>query len=197
MHQGVLPVSRLHVLARRPKRTLAALSTALVAVGVTVASGADFTASSANPSNTFSAGTLTINNSKEGSAILTASNMRPGDPATTGTVDIANSGSLSGAFSLSRQAPADSDPVNPLSGKLNLVVVDCGVFVGATQPVCGDGDDVTKYTGTVAGMSGSQALGTFAAAAKHRYTFSVSLASSAGNAYQGGSSTVEFDWNAA
>jgi spore coat-associated protein N len=189
-------VSRLHVLARRPKRTLAALSTALVAVGVTVASGADFTAASANPSNTFSTGTLTINNSKEGSAILTASNMRPGDPASTGTVDIANSGSLSGAFTLSRQAPVDSDGTNPLSAKLNLVVVDCGSFASGT-PVCGDGDDVTKYSGTIAGMTGSQALGTFAAGEKHRYKFSVSLDSSAGNAYQGDNSSVEFDWNAA
>jgi hypothetical protein len=189
-------VSRLHVLARRPKRTLAALSTALVAVGVTAASGADFNAASANPSSTFSTGTLTINNQKEGSAILTASNLRPGDPATTGTVDIANSGSLSGAFSLARQAPVDSDAANPLSGKLNLVVVDCGAFAGTT-PTCGDADDVTRYSGTVAGMSGSQALGTFAAGEKHRYRFSVALDSSAGNAYQGDSSTVEFDWNAA
>ena len=190
-------MSRLHVLARRPKRTLAALSTALVAVGVTVASGADFTASSANPSNVFSTGTLTVNNNKEGSAILTASNMRPGDPATTGTVDIANAGTLSGAFTLSRQSPADSDTANPLSGKLNLVVVDCGAFAGATAPTCGDGDDVTKYSGTIAGMSGSQALGTYAAGEKHRYKFSVALDSSAGNPYQGDSSTVEFDWNAA
>lgn len=190
-------MSRLHVLARRPKRTLAALSTALVAVGVTVASGADFTAASANPSNTFSTGTLSIDNGNEGAAILTASNMRPGDPATTGTVDIANSGSLSGVFTLTRRAPVDSDGTNPLSGKLNLVVVDCGAFAGTTAPTCGDGDDVTKYTGTVAGMTGSQALGTFAAGAKHRYKFSVALDSSAGNAYQGGSSSVEFDWNAA
>jgi spore coat-associated protein N len=190
-------VSRLHVLARRPKRTLAALSTALVAVGVTVASGASFTAASANPSNTFSTGTLSINNSNEGSAILTASGMRPGDPASTGTVDIANSGSLPGAFTLSRQAPVDSDGSNPLSAKLNLVVVDCGAWAGSTQPTCGDSDDSTKYSGTVAGMTGSQALGTYAAGEKHRYKFSVALDSSAGNAYQGDNSSVEFDWNAA
>jgi hypothetical protein len=190
-------VSRLHVLARRPKRTLAALATALVAVGVTVASGADFTAASANPANTFSTGTLSIDNSKEGSAILTASGLKPGAAATAGTVDIANAGSLSGTFSLSRQAPVDSDTTHPLSAKLNLGVVVCGVFVGATPPTCGDGDDTTKYTGTIAGMSSSQALGTYAAGDKHRYKFSVALDSSAGNAYQGDSSSVEFDWNAA
>jgi hypothetical protein len=190
-------VSRLHALARRPKRTLAALATVLVAVGVTVASGADFTAASANPSNTFSAGTLSISNSKDNAAILTASNMRPGDPATTGTVAIANTGSLSGVFSLSRQAPVDSDGTNPLSGKLNVTIVDCGLYSGGVAPTCGDGDDVSVYSGTLAGMTGSKALGTYQAADKHLYKFSVALDSSAGNAYQGGSSSVEFDWNAA
>jgi hypothetical protein len=189
-------MSRLHTLVHRPRRALAALATVLVAVGVTFASGASFTAASANPSNTFSAGTLSISNSKNNAAILTASNMRPGDPATTGTVDIANSGSLSGAFALSRLAPVDSDATNPLSGKLDLTVVDCGAWVGATQPTCGDANDVTDYSGTVAGMSGSTALGTYAASEKHRFQFSVALNSSAGNAYQGGTSSVEFDWNA-
>ena len=41
------------------------------------------------------------------------------------------------------------------------------------------------------------ALGTFAAAAKHRYRFTVALDGSAGNAYQGDSSSVPFDFNAA
>jgi len=190
-------MSRLHVLAQNPRRTLGALATVLVAAGVTAASGADFTATSANPANTFSAGTLTIDNSKEGSAILTAANLRPGDPATVGTVDIENSGSLSGAFSLSRQPPADSDSANPLSGKLNITVVDCGTFAAGT-PVCGDGDDVTRVSGTTIGaLSGPTALGTYAAGEKHRYRFSVALDSSAGNAYQGDTSTVRFDWNAA
>jgi hypothetical protein len=189
-------MSRLHAVVRRPRRTLTALATTLVAVGLTVASGADFTAQSANPSNTFSAGTLTINSSKEESAILTAAGLRPGDSAVPGTVDIQNSGSLSGAFTLGRQAPVDSDTTNRLSGKLNLTVVDCGSFASGT-PVCGDGDDSTKYTGTIAAMTASQALGTFAAAEKHRYKFSVALDSSADNAYQGDSSTVEFDFNAA
>ena len=75
-------MSRLSVLFSSPKRTLAALATVLVAVGVTAASGADFTATSANPANTFATGTLSIYNSKEASAVLTASGMRPGGTAT-------------------------------------------------------------------------------------------------------------------
>jgi hypothetical protein len=188
-------------LARRPRRTLGALATVLAAAGLTVASGADFTASSANPANTFSAGTLTMSNSADNAAVLTASGMRPGDPPATGTVDIANTGSLSGAFTLSRETPADSDSANPLSGKLNVVVDDCGAFSGSTAAACGDSDDVNKYTGTLAEMGTGghaiAALGTFPGGAKHRYRFLVGLDGSAGNAYQGDSSTVAFTWTAA
>lgn len=194
-------MSRLHVLVSQPRLALGALLTLLLAAGAVVGSGADFTATSANPSNTFAAGTLSIGNSKDGVAVLTASNMRPADPATTGTVDIENSGSLSGAFTLSRGTPADSSATNPMSAKLNVVVVDCGSYAGATAPACGDGDDQQRYSGTLAemGTAGHEvdALGNFAAGEKHRYRFSVALDGSAGNAYQGGSSSVEFDFNAA
>jgi hypothetical protein len=188
-------LSRLTSLVRSPRRTLAALGTVLAAVGVTYASGADFTAQSANPSNTFSAGTLTMDNSKGNAAILTAGNLRPGAAATEGIVDIANSGSLSGTFSLKRETPTDSDTANPLSGKLNVVVDDCGTFTGATAPTCAN--PVTKYTGTLAAMGTLSNLGSFDAGVKHRYRFRVALDQSADNAYQGDSSTVAFTWNAA
>lgn len=179
--------------ARHPLRALGALSALVAAVAVAVGSSASFTATSANPSNTFAAGTLSILNSKEGLAVLTASNMKPGDSA-TGTVDVENSGSLSGAFTLSRSNIVDSDGANPMSGKLNLVVKDCGDF-SSGPPTCDVGDPV-RYTGTIAAM-GSTALGTFVAAEKHRYEFTVTFDVSAGNAYQGDSSTTEFTWAAA
>jgi spore coat-associated protein N len=178
--------------ARHPLRALGALSALVAAVAVAVGSSASFTASSANPSNTFAAGTLTILNSKEGLAVLTASNMKPGDSA-TGTVDVENSGSLSGAFALSRSGIVDSDGANPMSAMLDLVVKDCGDFSSGT-PTCDAGDPV-KYTGTIAAM-GSTALGTFVTSEKHRYQFVVTFNSGAGNAYQGDSSSVQFDWNA-
>ena len=52
-------MSRRKALRANPRRLLAALATILVAVGVTVASGASFTAQTANAGNTFTAGTLT------------------------------------------------------------------------------------------------------------------------------------------
>jgi len=194
-------MSRLRVLITQPKLALGALVTLVLATGAVVSSGADFTATSANPANTFASGTLSMLNSKDGVAVLSASNLRPADPPQAGTVDIENSGSLSGAFTLSRGTPADSDAGNPLSGKLNVTVVDCGAFAGSTAPDCGDADDVSRYSGTLAqmGTTGHEidALGTYAAGAKHRYRFTVALDGSAGNAYQGDSSTVKFDFTAA
>jgi hypothetical protein len=189
-------MSRLQVLAANPRLALGALVTLLLAAGAVVGSGADFTASSANPANTFSSGTLSMVNSKAGTAVLSASSLRPGDPAQTGTVDIENDGSLSGAFTLVRGTVTNSDTTNPLAAKLNVTVVDCGTYTGATPPTCGDGDDVSKYSGTLAAM-GTTALGTYNAGVKHRYRFSVALDSSADDSYQGDSATAGFDFNAA
>ena len=188
-------MSRLSVLVSRPRRTLAALATVLVAVGITAASGATFTATSANADTTFATGTLTIENSKNAAAIFTGTaDMRPGDPARTGEVDIKNTGSLSGAFKLKRGTIVDSDATYKLSTKLDIVVKDCGSFSSGT-PTCDAGDPV-KYTGTIAAMSSDVVLGTFAGGEKHKYEFSVSVNSSADNDYQGLTSVVPFSWTA-
>jgi spore coat-associated protein N len=186
-------MSRIHALAARPKRTLGVLALVLLAVGVAIGSGAAFTAQTANPSNTFSSGTLTMSNSKDNAAILSASNMRPGDSA-VGTVDIENTGSLSGTFTLSRTALTDSDGTNPMSAQMNLVVKDCGNFSSGT-PTC-DAGDPSVYSGTLATMNSASALGTYAAAEKHRYQFTATFNSSAGNAYQGDSTSATFVWDA-
>ena len=188
-------MSRMSILVARPKRTLAALATVLVAVGITAASGADFTATSANADTTFATGTLTIENSKEAQAFFAStSDMRPGDPARTGTVDIENTGSLSGAFKLVRGTVSDDDATYKLSTKLNLVVKDCGDF-SSGAPTCDSGDP-TKYTGTIAAFGTAADLGTFAGGEKHRYQFSVTVDTSADNDYQGRSSVVPFSWTA-
>ena len=186
-------MNRLHALADRPKRTIGVLVIVLAAVGVAVGSGANFTAQTANPSNTFSSGTLTMSNSLDGAAILTASNMKPGDIA-TGTVDIANTGSVGGTFTLSRSALNDSDAINPMSQKLNVVAKDCGDFAAGT-PTCIVADP-NVYSGTLAAMTGPNALGAYTPTTKHRYQFTVTFDSSATNVYQGDSSTATFQWDA-
>ena len=191
-------MSRLSNLASRPRRTLAALATVLVAVGITAASGADFTASSANADTTFATGTLSILNSTAGQAVLSSTgNMRPGDPARTGFVDIKNSGTLSGVFKLSRGTVVDDDATYKLSTQLNLVIKDCGLFTGTdglTPPSCAGATQ--KYSGPVSGLTSDVDLGTFAGGAQHRYEFSVDV-NGASNNYQGKTSTVPFTWSAA
>jgi hypothetical protein len=192
-------MSRLQVLAAQPRIALGALLTLLLAAGAVIGSGADFTAASANPSNTFATGTLSMLNSQSGSAVLTASGLRPGNSA-SGTVDIQNSGSLTGAFALARGTMTNSDATNPLTGKLDVTIADCGAFAGSTAPTCGDADDVTRYSGTIADMGtpghAVSGLGTFSAGEKHRYHFSVTLNTSADDAYQGATANVRFDWSA-
>src|SRR3954462_3888993 len=85
----------LRALKRNPKRRLGALAALLAAGAVAVGSGANFTASTANPSNTFATGALSMVTSKDSAAILTASAMKPGD-SVAGTVDIQNSGTMAG-----------------------------------------------------------------------------------------------------
>ena len=189
-------MSRLQLLLSQPQTALGALLTVALAATAVIGSGADFTASSANPANTFTAGTLHIVNSKEGVAVLAATDLQPGGAPAVGTVDLQDDGSLSGDFQLSRSAPSDSDGANPLSGKIDLTVVDCGAFAGASAPVCGDGDDVQRYAGALAAM-GTVALGHFAPGAQHRFQFRATLDGSAGDAYQGGATTVRFDFDAA
>jgi hypothetical protein len=184
-------MSRFKILAANPRRSLAALATVLVAVGITGASGASFTATSANAANTFTAGTLTMGNNKAG-AILSASNMKPGDAASLGTVDIKNTGTVNGVFTLTRGTVVDSDTANAMSPKLNVIVTDCG-----TDLICGNPGSVVKYTGTLAAMSAPIGLGTFAGAEERRYEFSVAFDISGTNAMQGDNSVVPFTWDAA
>jgi hypothetical protein len=190
-----------NALAARRWRMLAGLSAALVATSVAVGSGADFTSRSSNPSSTFTAGTLAMDNSKDAAAIFNPSNMKPGGAPQTGTVDIENKGSLAGAFTLTRDQLSNTDTgaTNPtaFATKVNLVVTDCGEFAGATAPTCGDAGDREVYSGTLAAMDALEALGDYSAGEKHRYQFAADLDSSAGNEYQGDSSSARFVWDAA
>lgn len=188
-------MSRISILMRNPKSTLGVLTAVVVAAGLTVASGADFTAQTANPSNTFASGNLSMVNSKDNAAVFTPSNMIPGGTAQTGTVDIENSGSIDGTFSFKATDITNSDSVNPMAAKINLVVKDCGEFVGATAPTCEAGDD-SVYDGTLAAFTSDNALGVYSAGEKHRYEFSAVLDSSADDEYEGDSASARFEWNA-
>ncbi len=130
-----------------PRKVLLALGGLLVVAALAIGSGANFNSTSANPSNVFTAGTISHSNSKAGAAILTAANIVPGGSA-TGTVDIKNTGTAAGTFTLAHTVAVDT-PVSPgLSKKLNLTVQDLG------DPTCVTGCPaaVQIYTGTMFAM---------------------------------------------
>lgn len=201
-------MTRRRQLIARPKRTLGALALGLGAVAVAVGSGADFSARTANPSNTFSAGSLSMDNSRNGAAIFSPANMKPGGPAQTGMVDIKNTGSIDGAFKLSRDQLASSDNGSnnpaPFATKVDVWIVDCGKYTisngayGPEQvtPVCGDPDDATLYNGTLGGENADIALGTYKPGEQRRYWFGASLDASAGNEYAGDGASARYVFDA-
>jgi spore coat-associated protein N len=181
-------LTRLHALAAHPRRTLAALAVALAAVGITVGSGATFTASAASPGNVFTTGTLSIANTPS-TALFTASGLKPGD-VNTGTVDIQNTGSLTGDFALKT---TNATGYSALLGQLDLVVADCGAWT-SSAPSCSSGT-TNVYSGKVNALT-NQALGSYAGGVKHRYKFTVTLPSSTDDTFQGKSAQVDFSWSA-
>ncbi len=162
-------------LARNPRRTVVGLATVLAAAGVAVGSGATFDAQTANPSNTFTSGTLLHTNSKNGVAIVTGSNLKPGD-VNKGEVTIKNTGSLAGTFTLSEKNKSTSFA----GGYLRLAIDEVN---GAATTSIYTGD-----FGSVAPIS----LGNFAPNEERTYKYTVTLDTTAPNSQQGKSATADY-----
>jgi spore coat-associated protein N len=183
--------SRFDVILRNRKRLLIVLLIVVLAAAVTVGSASVFTSSSANPNNTFTAGTLSQSNSKDNAAILTVSKMVPGE-SRNGSVTVKNTGDVSGKFSLSASDLTDTPGKNGgrLSNALQLEVVD------TTR-------SSTVYTGPFSSMP-KQDLGSWAANEEHSYRFTVTFPNSgkpAGpttgdNAFVGSSTSITYTWDA-
>src|SRR5215210_173681 len=178
-----------------PLKLVGALFALSLAGMMAVASGASFTSTSANAGNIVTAGNLSHSNSAAPGAILSVSGLVPGD-SQSGSTDITNTGDVNGVFTLSKSGVVDSDPANPLSAKLDLVVEDLGDPASPTAPV-------VKYSGKLGAM-GARAMGTLAPGDTHRYRFTVTFPDggtpagplSGDNAYKGGNVTVQYDWEA-
>lgn len=164
--------------ARSRKRILLPLAGLLVAAAITVGSGADFVANSVNTGNAYSTGTLTQQNSKANSAIFNLDNLKPGDTV-NGKVTITNSGSLAAVLKLTESA------TNGFANKDNLKLT---ITNGST----------TVWSGTFGALTtaGPVALGQFTAGEAREYTFSVTLAQTAGNEEQGKTATATYTWDA-
>jgi hypothetical protein len=179
---------------RTVRRLLFSMAAVLLATALAAGSGANFVAVSANGGNVIKVGVVSFTTSATGSAALTATALAPGH-SDTDTVDIVNTGDLTATFTLAASGLVDRPASPALSAKLDLVVKDLG------DPACASScpDPVTRFSGKLGALS-SVSLGAWAAGAKHRIAFVVSMpdgGAGAENAYQGAKSTVDFTWTAA
>ncbi len=204
-------MSRFAFMARRPKRTLAVLALLLVALAVTVGSGANFTAQTANPTNTFTAGSLSMSNSLNGTAVFTSPPLWKPSDSRQGFVDIQNTGTLPGNFVLSTNNLAPS--VGGLGSVLQIRVDDCGKFTGpglSTPPDCVTGVQ-NRYGAsapqTIAGLSGismpssttPSVVVPWAPNEKHRFMITVTWPDgtpAVDNPLQGATMTFDLTWSA-
>ena len=200
-------MTRIQTLASRPKRTLGALAVVLAAVGITVGSGANFTAQQANAGNAFATGTLRINgsvNNPNAGAILSLSNMAPGD-SKTGQIVLQNTGTLGGNFTLTQAIAGTSDP--GLKGALQLEILHCSTAVTtdpcdptATPATASTvfGSDAMPNLGTGAvSLPGAGSAGSWNAGESNRYKFTVALPQGvADNSLQNKAVSATYTWDA-
>jgi spore coat-associated protein N len=167
------------------------------AAGIALASGSDLgrqDPQTAEPRLVASSSNnqVTISNSRQATWILRASNMKPG-ALVTGTVKIGNSGNMDADFSLAKQNLVNTGP----SGGSLSSILDLRI----EQPI-GNSNKPPKliYDGKLGAMP-AIALGTFAKGEERTYNFKVSFPSgpttgTAGNSYQGASTSVDYVWTA-
>jgi spore coat-associated protein N len=161
---------------RRSRQLLLPLATLLAAGSIVIASGADFTSSSASAANTYATGTLTHSNDRDGAVIFSGTGLKPGE-SVGGTAVIRNDGSLPAGFTLTEFDVA-SDFVD--GSLLHLNVTEDGVEI---------------YDGALGAMPVLD-LGEFAPNDERTYLFTATLDSTAGNDEQGRTATVKYGWDA-
>jgi hypothetical protein len=187
------------LIGKRRVMVIATLAILVVAAAALVASSASFTATSANPGNFFTAGSIKIDNSLNDeaagteNAILSMDGMKPGDH-TSGTVSVENVGSLPGTFTLSKTRTAFVNNA-AFDTVLQLQIMD-----GATELYNG------PLSGNLNGASAAYVYATpWAPSTPHNYTFTVTWPSARGgsvpatptdNQLMDASCTYTFTWSA-
>lgn len=151
-------MARLSYAIHQPRKTLAALAALLTALGMTLASGASFTASE-SATAAVSAKNLKVTKSETGAVFSSADKLKPGESA-SGTVTMTNDNTdgdgVAANFTLSQST---SDTAGPNGGDLSDVLT-VTITEGST----------TVYSGLAKNMS-AQTLGLFNPGDSKTYSF--------------------------
>ncbi|MEO8888961.1 MAG: hypothetical protein ABI301_05725 [Jatrophihabitantaceae bacterium] len=194
----------------RPRRKHARLISAVAllaglgasATVVWQASYSAFSATTSNPTNNWTAGTVALSDDDSNTAMFTATGLKPGSTGTK-CIAVTSTGSLASNVKLYGTSPATT---NALSTSLNLSIVQ-GTGGGSSSCTgfspLSSGSSV--YTGTVAGFGTtatafSSGLGTWAptgtASETRVFQFTYTLDAATPNSAQGGTASIGFTWEA-
>ena len=148
-------------------------------------SGASFSAASSNPSASFSAGTLTVSNSKAGQVLIAAQNLRPSKSA-QGTLTVQNASNFSASYQLVINSINDTPSSPGLSNGLTLTVDD---VTSSTR---------TLYSGTLAAAPAQPvSLGTLSPSQSASYRVTLTMPATPVNpALQGATTSFTLNWGA-
>lgn len=188
------------------KLLLSALVVGLACTAMAAATWSSFSSTTANPSNSFSAGTVAIADNDAGASLLSLSSATPGS-SSTGCIRVTYTGSLSSSVHIY------GSTTGSLAQYLNLVITR-GTQSAPSFPSCtGFTADATNYIGAGAGVVYSGTLANFGSANHdfasgladpaswaqgdaHTYKASVTLPSGAAAAAQGLASSATLSWEA-
>ena len=181
----------------------------LAAVAVAAATWSSFSSTTANPSNSFSAGTVAISDNDAG-ATISASGMSPGG-SSSGCIQVTYTGSLPALVRLYASTSGGLAPYlnlsvtrgtqsSPSFPSCTNFTADSGNYVGAGAGVVYSGT-LSAFSSTYANFAGGLADApgspqTWNANSAHAYKLTISLPSGAPSAAQGLSASATFDWEA-
>jgi len=159
-----------------------------------------FSATTSNPTNNWTAGTVALTDDDTNTAMFTATGLKPGSTGTK-CIAVTSTGSLASAVKLYGTAPATT---LALSSYIDLVITlgTVGTFASCTGFVA-DPTNPNVYTGTLAAFGTADTnyatgLGvwapTGAASETRAYKFVYTVDSAAPNGTQGGTAAIGFTW---
>lgn len=181
-----------------------AVPAALVAAGVIVstASYSAFSATTTNPTNNWSAGSVALTDDDANTAMFTAANLKPGSTGTN-CIAVTSTGSLASTVKLYGTTPATT---NALASYINLSVVQgTGGGAGSCSGFSALTSNATVYSGTVAGLGTTatnfaNGLGTWAptgtASETRVFQVTYTLSSTTPNTAQSGTASLGLTWEA-
>jgi len=205
-----MPRSSAHAAPARPRRKHArmigvgALVAGVIgsAAAVWQASYSAFSATTSNPTNNWSAGTVVLSDDDNNTAMFSATNLKPGSTGTK-CIAVTSTGSLASAVKLYGTTPATT---NGLSSSINLTIVQgTGGGFGSCTGFTALGTGSSVYSGTLAAFGSSAisyatGLGAWAPTGTGSETrvfqFTYTLDPAAPNSVQGGTASIGFTWEA-